>query len=114
MSVNMITIDGRIVNDPQIRRTKKKGVSVVNLRLSHLPTRGQTPVYVDVEAWDDVAEKIVEQANRGTIVTVYGELRRDKWQTSEGEERSKLKITASKIMINPVKKNNQVPEEMSF
>lgn len=98
MPINQIVIDGRIVSDIELRKTAKQNISVINMRLAHNNSKQKVPVYVDVEVWGKVAENLANNAKRGSSVVVHGELRRDKWET-EGEPRSKLKITATKVIV---------------
>ena len=100
MTLNSVTISGRVVNDIQLNRTNKKGISVVNFRLMHNDRKLKHPVYIDVEVWGKEAENLAEKAVRGSYVVVHAQLRRDVWETEEGDPRSKLKLTANKVMVD--------------
>ena len=103
LNINQITVSGKVVSDIELR-TSRNGTSVVDFRLMHKSRRSNaTPVYIDVEAWANEAEKFAEHAQRGALIVVFGELRRDVWE-KDGQKRSKIKITADRIILdsNPV------------
>lgn len=102
MALNQVNIDGRIVDDFELRKTKNKNLSVVNFRLLHNEPKLKTPVYIDVEVWGKEAENLAATAKRGTFVVVHAELRRDRWESDEGV-RSKLKLTANRVMVDSSK-----------
>ena len=97
--INRVELEGRVVSDLELRKTSNKGYSVINLRLAHNNPRSRTPVYIDVEVWGKTAEQLAETASRGSYVVVHGELRRDKWE-QDGSPRSKIKITASRVIVD--------------
>ena len=114
--MNSTTIDGKVITDIELRKTNKKQIPVVNFRLVHNERRRENPVYVDVEVWGREAENLAENAGRGSYVVVYGELRRDVWEATntggEPETRSKLKITANRVVVgDSVSKSHERGEE---
>jgi single-strand DNA-binding protein len=113
MALNQVNIDGRIIDDFELRKTKNKGLSVVNFRLLHNSPRQKNPVYIDVEVWGKEAENLVAHAKRGTFVVVHAELRRDRWDSEEGV-RSKLKLTANRVMVDSGKSNEPADSSLSF
>jgi len=104
--MNQVSISGKVINDFQLNETKTKKIPVINFRIQHKNNKTKTPVYIDVEAWGDTAKEFSDNAKRGSIVTVHAELRRDVWLNSDKEERSKLKLTADKIIIESTEKNS--------
>lgn len=98
--LNQVNLGGKVVSEITLRTTNNKGIPVCNFRLSHNAPKLRNPVYIDVEVWGKEAEIFAEKASRHSLVVVYGEIRRDVWQTESGEPRSKLKITASRIVLD--------------
>jgi single-strand DNA-binding protein len=106
--VNRVQLEGAIVSDISLRESKK-GYSVADFRMIHSAFKAKNPVFIDVEVWGQEAELIYENAQRGSIIFIArGELRRDVWE-KDGEPRSKLKITAKKIIVK--RKTKVVAEE---
>ncbi len=100
-SINSVTLNGKIVSDFELRITNFKKIPVTNFRIQHNSPRLKHPVYVDVEVWGKEAENLCASAQRGSFVVVYAELRRDVWAADDGSPRSKLKLTASKVVVDP-------------
>jgi len=100
VTINTVTLNGKVVSDLNLRKTNNKGVSVTNFRIQHNAPRLKHPVYIDVEVWGAEAETLVAQAKRGSFVVVYAELRRDVWNAEDGSPRSKLKLTASRVVVD--------------
>src|SRR5690606_34480890 len=99
MALNQVTIEGTVSNDFEVRKTNRN-VPVVNFRLRHSKESLRYPLYIDVEVFAEEAEKFAKSAKRGSFVVVHAELRRDMWQNKDGENRSKIKLTASKIVFS--------------
>jgi len=102
-SMNTINLDGRIVTQLNLRKTKQKGISVLNFRLRHEKKQQKNVLFVDIECWGTQAEHVAANAEEGSYVVVLGELRRDVWEKTgengSAERRSKLKIKAHQITI---------------
>jgi single-strand DNA-binding protein len=96
--INNVTLGGKIVSDLILRKSKS-GMSVIDFRLMYKNKKAKNPLFIDVEAWGLEADRLSETAVKGVSVIVHGELRRDVWE-KDGEERSKIKITAEKVIIN--------------
>ena len=107
--INDLKIEGKVVSEVQLRKSKTD-ISVVDFRLMHKNLRARNPVFVDIEVWGREAERTAEFIKRGYIILVYGELRQDVWEKN-GEPRSKLKITAQKVMLLTDIKQSSFNEE---
>lgn len=95
--MNNVVLKGRIVSEITLRRSKQE-ISVADFRIMYKNRKTRHPLYIDVEVWGREAERLNESAQRGTHVIVHGELRRDVWE-KDGEERTKIKITARQILL---------------
>lgn len=102
--INQITLSGKIVSEISLRKSNK-GYSVADFRIKHRNKRAKNPVFIDIEVWQDEAEKVHKEAENGSIVIVYGDIRRDVWE-KDGESRSKLKITADKVIVQKITKDD--------
>lgn len=92
--------EGRLGQDPGLRSTAA-GRSVVGLRVAatnRTPRDGEkTTLWIDVEAWGDLAENIGEDLHKGDYIQFIGRLQEDEWTNKEGETRRKFKITADSV-----------------
>lgn len=95
--MNNVTLKGKIVSDITLRRSKQE-ISVADFRVMYKNRKTRHPLYIDVEVWGKEAERLHESAQRGSHIIVYGELRRDVWE-KDGEERTKIKITARQTLL---------------
>ena len=102
--INNVTLEGKIVSDIQLNTTKNKNIPVANFRVMNNDKSMPNTLFIDVEAWGGEAEKVHSLATRGDFVVIDGQLRRDCWESKNNEEefkqRSKIKITATKIVVS--------------
>ena len=94
--MNSIQITGRLTRDPELRSTKS-GKQVANLRIAvSRREREAAPVYVDVVAFDKLAEVAAEHLAKGRQVAISGRLDYQEWE-HEGTRRSKHEVIASEV-----------------
>ena len=102
MSVNKVILIGRLGQDPELKHTPS-GAAVCNfsLAVNHYSRDDSDPKvsYIEVEAWEKLAEICGEYITKGKWVIVIGELRQERWQGEDGKGRSKLKIIASEVRL---------------
>ena len=94
--MNSIQLIGRLTRDPELRSTKS-GKPVANMRLAvSRRDREAAPVYVDVVAYDALAEICAEHLEKGRQVAVSGRLDYQQWE-HEGQRRSKHELIAAEV-----------------
>jgi single-strand DNA-binding protein len=88
---------GRLTADPELKATPA-GKSVANLRIAaDRRDRDASPVYVDLIAWEGLAETVAEHLTKGRQIAFRGRLDYREWQTDDGAKRSKHEIVAEEI-----------------
>ena len=100
--LNKVFLIGRLTRDPEIRflpsGTQVTSFSIaVNRRYKVGEDWREETYYFDIEAFGNLAERLGRQLNKGTQILVEGQLRQDRWETSSGEKRSKIKVVADKV-----------------
>ncbi len=96
MSVNKVTLQGRLTHDPIIGETPRgvctAGITIATNRTFEDSKGNQRSEanYTDCDAFDDRAEQ-VKAAQKGDEVRVEGRLKLEKWNR-DGQERSKTKV----------------------
>ncbi len=97
-SFNKVILMGNLVADPEMRVTPG-GMSIckftlaVNRQFTTKEGEQRDEVaYVDVDAFGRSAEVISKYLSKGNPILVEGRLRQDKWETPQGEKRSKLMV----------------------
>jgi single-strand DNA-binding protein len=99
--MNTTTITGHLVQDPELRFTAT-GTPITNFSVADNRRRQdrttaewqETTSYFDVVAWSDLAQNVAESLKRGSRVTVTGRLEQRNWETTQGDQRSKVEIHA--------------------
>ena len=106
-SFNKVIIMGNLTRDPYVRVTGTSGMKVARLGLAVNERRrdrnGQMqdfPVFIDVDAWDKLAELCGQYLTKGRSVLVDGRLQMDTWE-KDGIKHQKLKVRASTIKFLP-------------
>ena len=95
---------GRLTRDHEIRflpsGTQVTTFSIaVNRRYKAGEDWREETYYFDIETFGNLAERLGRQLNKGTQILVEGQLRQDRWETSSGEKRSKIKVVADKVNL---------------
>ena len=106
-SFNKVILMGNLTRDPDVRATGQSGMRVARLgiainerrrdRNGHLQDH---PVFVDVDAWDKLAELCGQYLTKGSSILVDGRLQMDTWE-KDGVRHQKLKVRASAIKFLP-------------
>ena len=106
-SFNKVILMGNLTRDPDVRATGATGMKVARLGLAVNERRrdrsGQIqefPVFVDVDAWDKLAELCGQYLSKGRSILVEGRLQMDTWE-KDGFKHQKLKVRASTIKFLP-------------
>jgi len=98
---NMVVLTGRATKKPELK-TVGGGSQVCTIRMvsnkriknKKTDDYDEKPMYIDAECWGPRAVYAAENIDRGTILSVVGELEQDEW--GEGEnKRQKHKIYVS-------------------
>ena len=106
-SFNKVILMGNLTRDPDVRVTGATGMKVARIGLAVNERRrdrnGQSvdyPVFVDVDAWDKLAELCGQYLVKGSSILVEGRLQMDSWE-KDGIKHQKLKVRANTIKFLP-------------
>jgi single-strand DNA-binding protein len=106
-SLNSIILEGNVVRTPEIRETSK-GTSVctvgvaVNRWYKSLDGGMQKEVsFFDVDTWGNMAKACSTTCEKGRGIRVVGRLKQNRWQDTEGKNRSQVRIVAEHIEFKP-------------
>jgi len=117
--LNEVVISGRLTRDSELRFTPSgtpvTDVVIASNRIwSKDSDRQEETTFVDVTIWGKQAESLNEYLVKGRHLMVVGRLKLNKWETEEGDKRSKLTMVAEKINLTPGgNKNNNKPPSQS-
>jgi single-strand DNA-binding protein len=104
MSNSDIILQGRLLDDPELRFTASgiavaKAVIMVSERKRNAAgewENGETS-FVTCNAWRQMAESMTENLRKGDQVLAVGRLEQRKYETKDGEKRSSWEVTLSNI-----------------
>ena len=108
MSINHVTISGNLTRDAEVKRTAS-GMAIVSFSVAVNERRKNNQTgeydnyanYVDCTWFGTYAEKCAGAMMKGTKVTVDGRLRQSRWQTNDGQNRSKLEVIVDEMELPP-------------
>ncbi|MCG9893715.1 MAG: single-stranded DNA-binding protein, partial [Thermosynechococcaceae cyanobacterium MS004] len=96
--MNSANLIGRLTADPEIRYLES-GAAVAKFNLAVGRTKEETD-FLEVEAWEKVAEVVAQYCKKGSLIGVSGSLRQERWKDkTTGTGRSKVVIRCSRIEL---------------
>ena len=108
-NLNSILIEGNLTKDPVFNETPK-GTAVCKFpiatnRYYRQEEELQNEVsYFDIETWARLAEVCSDHLVKGRGVRVVGRLKQDRWNDSDGNAKSRIKIVAEHVEFKPAAK----------
>lgn len=105
-TVNYVELIGWLGNDPEQRYTPS-GVAIAEFSVAtkRVGSRNEDGSWsyetdwLDVVAWDQLAETVVTSLRKGSRVRVTGSLRVDNWEDREGNKRKRVNVRAEDIIF---------------
>lgn len=104
-NVNSVVISGNLTRDPELKLLPS-GTSVasssvaVNRRYKDESAEdgyAEEVSFFDVSVFGKFAELVARKLKKGDGVTVQGRLKQNRWQTEDGQNRSRVEIIADQI-----------------
>jgi single-strand DNA-binding protein len=102
--INHVVLVGRLVRDAQLKYTNS-GLAICEFSVAINNRKKQGDEWVDEAHFFDVTlfgrqgEAIQRYLTQGKQVGVEGQLRQDRWQTQDGQNRSKVQVVANNVML---------------
>lgn len=125
---NLVVLAGNLTRDPEVRHTPNGtavgdfGLAVNKTYKNESGKKIEEVLFIDVTTWGRWAEISKQYLSKGSKILINGELKLDSWETPEGEKKTKIKVTAHKIVFlskkstsnqtasnEPQPQSNQVP-----
>lgn len=104
-NTNIAVVVGRLVRDPELKSTAG-GTSVLEFSIafntSHRNQSGgweDESNFIDCAAFGSRAESLSRFLRKGMKVTVSGSLKQQRWQGRDGQNRSRIVLTASDVEL---------------
>jgi len=107
-SFNKVILMGNLTKDPEIRYTPN-GTAVANFRMAinHRYKQGEETkedvCFIDIVVFGKQGESCGQFLHKGNGVIVDGRLQERRWETEEGQKRSKYEVVAQSVRFLPKK-----------
>ena len=108
--LNHITLMGRLVRDPELRRTGS-GVAVASFRIAvdrdYAPKDGgeRKADFIDCVAWRQTGEFISRYFTKGRMIVVDGRLEMRDWTDKEGNKRTTAEVIVENAYFGDSKRD---------
>ena len=103
--LNHNTIMGRLVREPELRRTNS-GKPVCSFTIAcDKPGKDSGTSFIDCVAWDKTAEFIDNYFLKGSAIIVEGRLESRQYETKDGQKRTVLEVVVSQAHFCEKKKD---------
>ena len=103
--LNKTMLIGNLTRDVELKYTTS-GAAVANFGLAVNRTYTNSDgekvddvCFVDVVAWNKLAEVCGDYLSKGRPVFIEGRLQMDSWEDADGKKRSKLKVVAQSVQF---------------
>jgi single-strand DNA-binding protein len=116
MSYNKVFLMGNLCADVETRSVGSATVGKLRLAVDDSFTsksgeKVDKAVFIDVDAWDKLADNCARMVGKGCSVLVEGKLQMDEWtDKTTGQKRNKLKVRADSIEFLTYKDRNKSEE----
>lgn len=106
ISYNKVIMMGNLTRDPEIRYTQS-GTPVTNFRIAVNSRFKQADglkeevCFIDVVVFGKQAENCSQYLNKGGGVMVEGRLQQNRWESNDGQKRSRHEVVAQMVRFLP-------------
>lgn len=109
--LNKAILMGRLVADPELRRTpNNNSVTSFTLAVNRSFTRqGEQPQtdFIDIVAWGKTAEFVSRYFVKGQQVAVAGRIQTRMWEDKQGNKRKSVEVVAEEVHFAEPKRDSQ-------
>lgn len=96
--INNVTLVGRLVRDAEARTTKSgKNIAAFTIAVSGIEK--EYVDFIDCLAWGKTADVVTKYTSKGKRVGVVGKLHINKYETKDGEKRSRAEVIVNSIQL---------------
>lgn len=100
VSYNKVQLMGHLTADPDLRYTAKGSpVCEFSVACNRGMKEKEEVTFIDIVCWARTAETSAQYLAKGRPVFIEGRLTLDRWETKEGQKRSKLRVTAERVIF---------------
>lgn len=103
-TLNMVMLIGNLTKDPESKQVGEHTVASFSIAVNRR-SKGQDGQQkddvsdVDCEAWNKTAGLVTQYLTKGKPVLVQGSLKQERWETQEGQKRSRMKVVVNNVQF---------------
>ncbi len=111
MSLNVVTLVGRVGGDPDVKYFESGAVKCrLTLAVNRMTKNNDQPDWFTLELWDKQAEVAANYVRKGSLIGVKGALRFDYWaDRNTGVARSAPLIRVERLDLLGSKRDSEAP-----
>ncbi|MFM2432115.1 MAG: hypothetical protein RLZZ511_3329 [Cyanobacteriota bacterium] len=110
MSLNVVTLVGRVGGEPETRRFESGSMKTSATLAVNRPTKSDQPDWFNLEFWGKQAETVEKYVSKGSLIGIKGALKIETWQDkSTGAMRSKPVILVERLDLLGSRRDNEAP-----
>lgn len=97
-NINTAVISGNCVQDPDVKYLANENcVAKFTLAVNQGTGDKERANYIDCTAWGKTAELMQKYVKKGQAIAVEGSLKQERWESQDGQKRSKVTVTAFRV-----------------
>lgn len=96
--INNVTLVGRLVRDAEARTTKS-GKNIAAFTIAVDGIEKEYVDFIDCLAWGKIADVVTKYTSKGKRVGIVGKLHINKYETKDGEKRSRAEVIVNSIQL---------------
>ena len=98
--MNNVNLVGRTVEDPaDSLKYNTQGTAVCNFTIAVDRNYNDETDFFDVVVWRKQAENCANYLDKGRLIAVTGELKQERWENDQGQQRSKVVINGRNVQF---------------
>jgi single-strand DNA-binding protein len=116
MSLNVVTLVGRVGGDPDIKYFESGAVKCsLTLAVKRLTKNSDAPDWFNLELWDKPAQTAADYVRKGSLIGVTGALKFESWQDrNTGANRTKPVIRVSRLDLLGSKRDSEAGMDSGY
>jgi single-strand DNA-binding protein len=109
MSLNLVTLVGRVGRDPEVKYFESGSVVCkFTLAVNRRSRNSEEPDWFNLEMWGKTAEVAANYVRKGSLIGVAGALKFDRWQDrNTGADRTSPVIRVDRLDLLGSKRDNE-------
>ena len=110
MSINNVTLMGRMVAEPELKKTGTgKSVTSFTIAVDKYSKQGEDKQadFLDIVAWEKTCEFICRYFHKGDMIAIQGAIQTRSYEDKNGNKRKAVEVVAEKISFCGAKSDRQ-------